>query len=103
MGEFCQITISATSKKEADIISDSLVKKKIISGSLIIDGPSRYWWNNKIVEKIYYNVQAFSMVRHKNKIIEEVKKIHSDRCPIISFSEIDGNKEFLDWIEQSVK
>ena len=33
--EFCQIWISATSKEEADKISDALVKKKLIAGSLI--------------------------------------------------------------------
>lgn len=103
MGEYCQITISATNKKEADNISDNLVKKKLIAGSLIIKGPSRYWWDNKIVEKIYYNIQAFSLVKHKNKIIKEVKKIHSDKCPIIFFSKIDGNLEFLDWIDRSVE
>ncbi len=103
MGEYCQITISATNKKEADNILDTLLTKKFIAGSLIINGPSRYWWENKIVEKIYYNIQAFSLVKHKNKIIEEVKKIHSDKCPMIIFSKIDGNKEFLDWINQSVK
>jgi uncharacterized protein involved in tolerance to divalent cations len=103
MSGFCQIIISATTKDEADKISDSLVTKKLIAGSLIINGPSRYWWENKIVEKIYYNVQAFSLMKNKNKIIEEVKKIHSDKCPIIAFSKIDGNKEFLEWIAEFVQ
>lgn len=103
MGEFCQVIISATSKEEADKISDSLVTKKLIAGSLIIRGPSRYWWEGKIVEKEYFNVQAFSLLRNKDKIIEDVKKIHSDECPIIAFSIIDGNKEFLDWIKEFVQ
>ena len=82
MNEFCQVIISATSKKEADSISDSLVAKKLIAGSLIIKGPSRYWWNDKIVEKEYYNIQAFSLMKKKDQIINDVKKIHSDECPI---------------------
>jgi len=40
--EYCQVLISATTKEEADNISDSLVKNKLIAGSLIIKGPSRY-------------------------------------------------------------
>jgi len=40
---FCQILISATTKPEADKIADMLLRKKLIAGSLIISGLSRYW------------------------------------------------------------
>lgn len=101
--EFCQVLISATNKAEANKISDNLVKEKLIAGSLIIKGPSRYWWLGEIVEKEYYNVQAFSLMKNKSKIISEVKKIHSDKCPIIAFFKMDGNDEFLKWVKESVK
>lgn len=101
--DFCQILINATSKKEADKISDVLVKKRLIAGSLIIKGPSRYWWKGKIVKREYYNIQAFSLMKNKLKIISEVKKIHSDKCPIVAFIKIDGNSEFLKWIKDSVR
>jgi len=100
--EFCQVLISATSEVEADKISDTLVKKKLVAGTLILKGPSRYWWKERIVEKEYYNLQAFSLMANKSEIIAEVKKIHSDRCPIIAFFEMDGNEEFLKWVEESV-
>jgi len=101
--EFCQVLISATNKEEANEISDSLVSKKLIAGSLILKGPSRYWWEGEIVEKEYFNIQAFSLIKNKEKIIEEVKKIHSDDCPIIAFFEMDGNQEFLDWVKGNVE
>lgn len=101
--KYCQVTISATSKEEANIISDSLVNKKLIAGSLIINGDSRYWWENKIVEKTYFNIQAFSLFEKKRQIILEVKKIHSDKCPIVAFVSLDGNEEFLSWIKDSVR
>lgn len=100
--KFCQILISATTKTEANKISDTLVAKKFIAGSLIIKGPSRYWWKGKIVEKQYYNVQAFSVFKNKSAIISEVKKLHRDECPIIAFFAMDGNKEFLEWVKDSV-
>jgi len=101
--EFCQVLINATTKGEANKISDTLVKKRLIAGSLIIKGPSRYWWEGKIVEKEYYNIQAFSLMKNKLKIISEVKKVHSDKCPIIAFFRIDGNDEFLKWVKESVE
>ncbi|MBU0635487.1 divalent-cation tolerance protein CutA [Candidatus Micrarchaeota archaeon] len=100
--EFCQVLVSATSQEEANQISDALVTKKRVAGSLILKGPSRYWWKEKIVEKEYYNIQAFSLTKNKAVIIAEVKKIHSDDCPIIAFFAMDGNKEFLDWVKESV-
>lgn len=100
---FCQILISATTRREANNISDDLVKKKLIAGSLIVKGPSRYWWGGKIVEKEYHNISAFSLMKNKSRIISAVKKIHSDECPIIAFFEMDGNEEFLKWIEKSVE
>lgn len=103
MPGYCQVLISATTRKEANAISDLLVKKKLIAGSLLLKGPSRYWWEGRIVEKEYYNVQAFTLARHKKKIIDEVKGVHSDQCPIIAFFALDGNKDFLRWIEESVR
>ncbi len=100
---YCQVTISATSKAEANRISDMLVKEKLMPGTLIIHGPSRYWWKGKIVEKIYYNVKGFTLRKHKTEIIRAVKKVHTDQCPIIAFVPIDGNKEFLVWIHSSVR
>ena len=79
-----------------------LIRKRLIAGSLIIKGQSRYWWEEKIEEKEYYNLQAFSLMKNKQSIINEVKKIHTDKCPIIAFIKIKGNQEFLDWIKGSI-
>ncbi len=60
----------------------------------------------KVVKKFFvfnYNIQAFTLMKNKLKIISEVKKIHKDKCPIIVFIKIDGNDEFLKWIKESVK
>ena len=101
--DFCQVLISATNKKEANSISDSLVKKRLVAGSLTLKGPSSYWWKGKIVEKEYYNVSAFSLMQNKDKIIEAVKSIHKDACPIIAFFKMDGNSEFLQWVKENVE
>ena len=48
MDEFCYIVISATSREEADSISEVLVEKRLIAGSLILKGDSRFWWKGKV-------------------------------------------------------
>lgn len=100
---YCRVRISATSEQEANNISKTLVEKKLVAGTMIYKGNCHYWWDNEIVEKMYWNVGAFSLMKNKDKIIEQVRKLHSDKCPIIAFNEIDGNTDFLKWIDDSVE
>jgi periplasmic divalent cation tolerance protein len=95
--------ISATSKDEAEEIADTLLEKDLLAGTLIVDGDSRYHWKGEIVNETYYNIQAYTVEEHREEVIEEVRKIHSDETPIIEYTEIDGNGDFLDWISESVK
>lgn len=99
---YCRARISATSTEEANKISRTLVEKKLVAGTMIYQGNCHYWWDDKVVEKVYWNIGAFSLGKHKQEIIDEVKKLHSDQCPIVAFNEIDGNEEFLKWIDESV-
>lgn len=100
---YCQVVISATSSKEAEAIASKLLKKRLIAGSLIVHGPSHYWWLGKLVKKTYYSIQAFSVLSYKMRIISEVRRLHRDTTPIIAFLKLDGNKDFLDWIRDSIR
>ena len=51
VNKYIRTIISATSKKEANAISDSLVKQRLVAGTRITKGPCRYWWDNEIVER----------------------------------------------------
>ncbi|MFB6116367.1 MAG: divalent cation tolerance protein CutA [Candidatus Nanosalina sp.] len=100
---YIKAVISATSKQEADRISDMLIRDNLIAGTMIHSGPSRYHWEGDIVEKEYFRVQGHTLERHKKEIIRKVEDIHEDEVPIIEFTEVDGNQGFLDWIKESVK
>lgn len=94
--------ISATTKQEADKISDKLTQKKLVAGTLVTEGDSRYQWKGEIVEETYFNISCYTLESKKDRIIENVEDMHSDDVPIIEFTEIDGNQDFLDWIEQNI-
>lgn len=101
---YFRVLISATSKEEAQKVLKLLVKQKLIAGGLITEGLSNHWWQGKIDEEIYYNLSCFTVDKNKNKIIQEVEKIHRDETPIIAFFKIDdGNKKFFDWINQNIR
>ena len=103
MTPYCSIKISAPTEEEAHRISKSLIEQKLVAGTMIYNGNCHYWWDGKVVERMYWNIGAFSLMDKKDQIISEVRKLHSDTCPIIAFTEIDGNEEFLQWITESVK
>jgi len=102
MSEYCRIRIGAPSEEEANMISRTLVTMKLVAGTMIYSSNCHYRWNGEIVEKVYRNIGAFSLMKHKDAIIREVKKIHSDIVPIIAFNAIDGNDDFLQRIEDVV-
>lgn len=103
MNKFCQVLINCPAKEESDEVLDILLEKRLVAGGLITHGPSRYHWKGKIEEQEYFTISTFSLSKNKQKIISEVRKIHSDETPVIVFIEIDGNEDFLKWIESEVR
>ncbi len=102
MSKYFQALISAPTRDEANCFSDVLVKERLVAGCLIKEGASRYWWQGNIVEKTYWNVEAFTVAGNKASIIAKIEKLASDECPIIAFFEMDGNAKFLQWVEDSL-
>ncbi len=103
MPGYCQLFISATTAREAEAIGKALLEKRLIAGYLLLKGPSVFWWKGKITKQLYYNLMAFSFLKNKSKIISAVKKVTSESVPIISFSKIEGNKEFFSWLKASCR
>ena len=105
MGEkkFCQVLINCPSKEEAEKIQNMLLEKRLIAGGLITHGPSAYHWKGRIEEHEYFTITAFSLFKKKEKIISDVRKMHSDETPAIVFVEIDANEDFLKWIKDEVR
>ena len=100
--KYLQVLISAASKEQADEILDSLLNKKLVAGGLILKGPAKFWWKGKIVASEYYNISSFTVDKHKETIIAAVKKVSIEEVPIITFTQFQGNKELIKWIEESV-
>lgn len=102
MSKYLQGYISATHKKQAVVILNSLLNKKFVAGGLLLHGPSRFWWKDKIIDADYYNISVFTTKRHKQAIIEDVKNTSSEEVPMIWFVEFEGNEELLRWIDLEI-
>lgn len=100
--QYLQVTISAENKEQADTILNSLLNKKLVAGGLLLNAPARFWWKGEITDMDYYNISVFTIEKHKQAIIDDVRKTSVEEVPMVWFTEIDGNEELLGWIDETV-
>ena len=92
----CLFYIVTSSVKEADkIVSRLLGKKEEIIGV----GGKVPAVESKIVERANYIIVGHVVISKANKIMTEVKKIHSQKVPAISFLDVKkSNSDFLRYL-----
>ena len=97
--------MTASSIEEADLISNSLLEKKLIACSNIInDMKSTFWWNGNIQKENEVLIIAKSTKALLDNIIAEVRSIHSYDVPeILAIPILGGNPDYLDWIIEETK
>jgi periplasmic divalent cation tolerance protein len=98
------IYIACKDKSQASKISRVLLEKRLIACVNIFPSKSMYWWENKIQEENEYIIIAKTLKNKFKKIIEQVKKLHSYKIPLIEQWDIDAvDKKYLDWLKKEVK
>ena len=97
--------ITCKNTKEAKTIAATLLNKKLIAcGNIIPKIDSVFKWKDKVVkssESILFVKTNKSKIK---KIISTVCKIHSYEDPCVVFLDLqNGNKTFMNWINQCLK
>ena len=97
--------MTASSPEEADLISNSLLEKKLIACSNIIsDMKSTFWWKGNIRNENEVMIIAKSTKAHLDNIIADVKSLHSYDVPeILAIQILGGNPDYLDWMIEETK
>tara|TARA_A100000164_G_scaffold103550_1_gene90847 strand:- start:505 stop:816 length:312 start_codon:yes stop_codon:yes gene_type:complete len=97
--------ITAKNKSEAKKIATILVKKKLVACANVFKNiQSFFLWKNNVNNSNEVVIMGKTLQKNQPKVISEVKKIHSYDIPCVVFYKISsGNKEFLNWINKSVK
>jgi len=96
--------ITCPSKKEASKIAAFLVRRKLAACANIIHNvDSIFSWKGKVIKSKEILIVGKTMSKNVQKIIKNVKKLHSYEIPCIVFFDIkNGNTDFLKWIIKSV-
>ncbi len=97
-----EVTVSAPTEEDAEQLSRRLLEQELVAGTRITVGTSHYKWEGEIEENTYWNINAYTVSERKGDIIESVERVHPDDCPIITFSTVDGNENFVQWVNESL-
>src|SRR5437867_10099842 len=99
------VLITTKDVDEADKIAVSLTQEKLIACANIFKGvQSVFWWEGKL----NYSDEALIVIKTQQrlfkKIVDKVKSLHSYSVPeVIALPIIDGNPEYLKWIDDSLR
>ena len=99
------VYMTAGTVEEAESIGKELVSSGLAACVNIIENmKSIYFWEGELQEDAEVVLIAKTIESNVSSLIEKVKLLHSYDCPcVISLPVLDGNKSFMDWIEDSVK
>ena len=103
--DYCIAIITCPSKKDALKIKDLLLKSRLAACTNILEGvDSFFWWQGKIDSASEVMLLAKTTRAKFKEIITCITEVHSYETPeIIAIPIIDGNKPYLDWIDDSLK
>ena len=97
------VLITASSAEEGEKIAMSLVDHHLVACVNVVPSiKSFFFWEGKPSQESEVLLIAKSRMPLLDKVIEQVKKIHSYKVPeIIALPVIGGSEEYLKWVEAS--
>jgi len=96
------VFVTASSKKEARVIINAVVKKRLCAcGNVLGSVESTFIWKSKVDKA----KEVLIILKTRNslfkKVVSEVERLHSYDVPeIIALPIIDGSKKYLKWIDE---
>ena len=98
------VLIATATKDEAESIGKQLVEKKLAACTNIIPNiRSLFIWDKQFCEEDEVLLIVKSIHGKVGEIVTIVKELHSYDVPeIIAIPIIDGSKDYLDWLQESI-
>lgn len=99
------VFVTVSSKEEAQKITQGLLQEKLVACGNSIEGvESHFWWQGTI-DQAKETLLIFKTRKALfPKVVRKVKSLHSYEVPeIIALPVVGGNKQYLDWIDESTR
>lgn len=103
--KYCMVYITTKDKEEAKGIAEKIVAKRLAAcANLVEDMVSYFHWKNRIENDSESILILKTKTELFDELVKEVKKIHSYEVPcILAYPIIDGNSDYLDWLDKETK
>ena len=99
---FIQIETTTNSQKEASLLAEKLIKKKLVACAQIQQIQSIYNWDNSIQNEMEFKITLKTQYKNLTKISKLITSEHSYECPeFIVTKTIASSNEYFNWITQS--
>lgn len=103
MNKHCMIEIAFNNKEEINETINTLLSKRLVASTHIIESNSSWNWKNERESDKEFLLQVKTKVIKQNDIYNEIKKIHSYDCFEFAVYELNSiNSDYLKWIDEEV-
>ena len=99
--KYYQVLISAENVEMANLILDDLLKKKLIFGGPVLEGPAKFWWKGEICEMNYAYILTYCPALKKDEMIAAAEAISPEEVCMVSCIEIEGNPALIKLLDDT--
>ena len=99
------ILVTVGNSKDAALLAKSLVEKRLAACVNLLPGiTSWYWWEGKVTEDQEVLLMMKTSRDRFPELEKEVLRMHSYAVPeVVALQIVEGSKNYLNWIEGSLK
>ena len=101
--EYLQVMISSELRTQALRLLDHLIRKRLIFGGPVFNGPARFLWKNEIVEHDYCWTITFTRDDLRDELIREAETESAEAICMITFTPFDGSPVMHALLEQAFR
>jgi periplasmic divalent cation tolerance protein len=99
--DYCIVSTTTDTKENADLISKTLLEKKLIACAQHYVTQSTYKWKGKVISSDEIMLEMKTKRSLFAHIKKEIEKLHTYEVPeIVMIRLLDANDLYLEWIEK---
>ncbi|MFL5402527.1 MAG: divalent-cation tolerance protein CutA [Gemmatimonadales bacterium] len=105
MTSCCQVTTSLPDQAAADQMAARVVEERLAACAQVF-GPvsSTYWWQEKVERAAEWYCHLKTTVERLPVLLVRIRELHPYEVPeIIAVPIMQGNADYLEWIQETVR
>ena len=101
--KYFQVLISSELRTQGLRLLEHLIRKRLIFGGPVLNGPARFLWKNEIVEHDYCWIVTFTREDLRDELIKEAERESAEAICMITFTPFDGSPAMYALLEEAFR